>query len=105
MKSSIFLCGENFFMENGPDDFHDSPAHVEVIGHGLGHGDFAGPPGGDALDHELTGVNQQAGRNPFFQPWLLEMADLFGQLGQRSSRLEVDPLSWATILVSSSAVG
>ena len=54
------LCGRNL-RKNSGDDFLNAFHHVRLIGHRLGHGDFAGAAGLDALDDELAGVDQEAG--------------------------------------------
>ena len=77
--------------KNRRDDFADPFHHVRFVGHGLGHGGFAGAAGQDALHNELAGVNQEAGGYTLFEPLVAKVADFLPQFRQCKGGVEINP--------------
>ena len=71
-------------------DLSDTSLQFAVVGYGGADGDFGGGDGGDALGDHLGGVDEEAGRDAFFEAVAAEVADLLADLDEVGGDVDVD---------------
>ncbi len=78
------------WLDDRRHDLSDASLELAVVGYGGADGDFGGGDGGDALGDHLGGVDEEAGRDAFFEAVAPEVADLLADLDQVGGGFNVD---------------